>query len=105
MKRRISVVRVLAGIILVLVVNQASSAGTGRKFYNDDPLTREPESQDASKCRRPVTVEGRALALQGAGRPADLTCHVGHRGAAGTFGFSRGPQISFSAPTGIPRMI
>ena len=49
MKRRISVVRVLAGIILVLVVNQASSAGTGRKFYNDDPLTREPESQDASK--------------------------------------------------------
>jgi hypothetical protein len=49
MKRRLSVVRVLAGIILVLVVSQTSSSGTGRRFYNDDPLAREPESQDASK--------------------------------------------------------
>jgi hypothetical protein len=49
MKRRISAVRVLAGLILVLVVHQASSSGAGRKFYNDDPLAREPESQDASK--------------------------------------------------------
>ncbi len=49
MKRRISAVRVLAGIILVLVVHQTSSSGAGRKFYNDDPLAREPESQDASK--------------------------------------------------------
>ena len=49
MKRRISAVRVLAGIILVLVVHQTSSSGTSRKFYNDDPLAREPESQDASK--------------------------------------------------------
>jgi hypothetical protein len=49
MKRRISAVRVLAGIILAVVVTQASSSGSGRKFYNDDPLAREPESQDASK--------------------------------------------------------
>src|ERR671910_3210886 len=49
MKRRISAVRVLAGIILVLVVHQTASSGTSRKFYNDDPLAREPESQDASK--------------------------------------------------------
>src|SRR5215218_8320871 len=49
MKRRISAVRVLAGLILVLVINQTSSGGAGRKFYNDDPLAREPESQDASK--------------------------------------------------------
>jgi hypothetical protein len=49
MKRRISAVRVLAGIILVLIVHQTSSSGTSRKFYNDDPLAREPESQDASK--------------------------------------------------------
>jgi hypothetical protein len=50
MKRRLSAVRVLAGIILVIVVaSQASSSANGRKFYNDDPLAREPESQDASK--------------------------------------------------------
>jgi hypothetical protein len=50
MKRRISAVRVLAGIILVIVIaSQASSSANGRKFYNDDPLAREPESQDASK--------------------------------------------------------
>jgi hypothetical protein len=50
MKRRISAVRDVAGIILIIVViTQASSSGSGRKFYNDDPLAREPESQDASK--------------------------------------------------------
>src|SRR5215203_1553860 len=49
MKRRISAVRVLAGLILVLVVHQASSSGAAPKFYKDDPLAREPESQDASK--------------------------------------------------------
>jgi hypothetical protein len=50
MKRSTSAVRVLAGIIIVIVVaSQASSSASGRKFYNDDPLTREPESQDASK--------------------------------------------------------
>ena len=35
---------VLAGVALAL----AAAAGSGRKFYDDDPLRREPETQDAS---------------------------------------------------------
>ena len=64
---------------LVGVTGRRSGA-RGRRSLTQQP-DRAAESQDAPKCRRPVTVDGRALALQGAGRPADLTCHVGHRGA------------------------
>src|SRR4051812_40075501 len=41
-------VRTLAGIVALLVLSHASPSGTGRKFYNDDPMAREPESQNAS---------------------------------------------------------
>ncbi|HYI91959.1 MAG TPA: hypothetical protein VEX68_00305 [Bryobacteraceae bacterium] len=34
--------------LVILVALTASGATTGRKFYTDDPLTREPETQDAS---------------------------------------------------------
>jgi hypothetical protein len=39
----------VAGAVTLLVVAGAISASTaGRKFYSDDPIAREPESQDAS---------------------------------------------------------
>ena len=44
-----SAIRALAAIVGVLVITAATPSGVGRKFYDDDPLTREPESQDASK--------------------------------------------------------
>ena len=34
--------------LMVVIIGTMSSSGQGRKFYNDDPLAREPETQDAS---------------------------------------------------------
>jgi hypothetical protein len=49
MTRCPSLIRALAGILAAtLVVAHASPSGTGRKFYDDDPLAREPETQNAS---------------------------------------------------------
>jgi hypothetical protein len=54
MTRRRSTIRILpsmaniAAIVAVLAISHASPSGNGRKFYNDDPLEREPESQNAS---------------------------------------------------------
>jgi hypothetical protein len=51
MTRRSSTVRILrsmASIVAVLAIAAASPSGSGLKFYKDDPLGREPESQDAS---------------------------------------------------------
>jgi hypothetical protein len=42
-------VAALAAIVLLSV--SAHLAGAGRRFYDDDPLEREPESMDASKIR------------------------------------------------------
>jgi hypothetical protein len=43
--------RALAGIAAALLLTHASLSGTGRKFYDDDPLVREPETQDASRAQ------------------------------------------------------
>jgi hypothetical protein len=43
--------RALAGIAAALLLTHASLSGTGRKFYDDDPLVREPETQDASRVQ------------------------------------------------------
>jgi hypothetical protein len=44
-----SALRALAGIVAAaLLVAHASPSGNGRKFYDDDPLVREPETQNAS---------------------------------------------------------
>ena len=49
MTRGPSALRALAGIVAaVLLVAPASPSGNGRKFYADDPLQREPETQNAS---------------------------------------------------------
>ncbi|MGH9220478.1 MAG: hypothetical protein ACRD1W_14320, partial [Vicinamibacterales bacterium] len=39
-----------AVLVVTLIAGQVSSAN-GRKFYDDDPLQREPESQDASQAQ------------------------------------------------------
>src|SRR5688500_15478229 len=44
-------VRAVCVLIFVLAGLAASAATTGRKFYADDPLAREPENQDASGVR------------------------------------------------------
>jgi hypothetical protein len=49
MTRGPSLIRALAGIVVaMLVLAHASPSGNGRKFYDDDPLQREPETQNAS---------------------------------------------------------
>jgi hypothetical protein len=40
-----------AGILAAVVAPIADLAGQGRKFYDDDPLAREPETADASKVQ------------------------------------------------------
>jgi hypothetical protein len=48
MTRLCSIIRPLAGLVAALVIATASTSGNGRKFYDDDPLLREPETQNAS---------------------------------------------------------
>src|SRR5688500_4177581 len=48
MRRRFLLAAVL--VVAVLMAGQASSAN-GRRFYDDDPLQREPDSQDASEAQ------------------------------------------------------
>jgi hypothetical protein len=43
-----STLRALAGIVAVLLLAHASPSGNSRKFYDDDPLVREPETQNAT---------------------------------------------------------
>ncbi len=40
-----------SGIVAFLILAYASPSGNGRKFYDDDPLAREPESQNAAAVR------------------------------------------------------
>lgn len=48
---RVSVKHVMAAVVMTLVVAIAQVAGVDQKFYNDDPIVREPETQDASKAQ------------------------------------------------------
>jgi len=48
MTRSILTTPILAPVLLVLAIANASPSGNGRKFFDDDPLGREPESQNAS---------------------------------------------------------
>jgi hypothetical protein len=48
MHRGSVITRTLAPVFLVLALSSTSPSGNGRKFYDDDPLAREPETQDAS---------------------------------------------------------
>jgi hypothetical protein len=44
-------IKMLAAAGVALIVATASIASATRKFFDDDPLTREPETQDASKAQ------------------------------------------------------
>ena len=48
MHRGSMITRRLAPLFLLLAISSTSPSGNGRKFYDDDPLAREPETQDAS---------------------------------------------------------
>ncbi len=40
--------RLAAGLVAILAIASASPSGSGRKFYGDDPIAREPETQSAA---------------------------------------------------------
>src|SRR5262245_32926983 len=68
--------RFCALLLLIVAVAIAGASGAGRKFYDDDPIAREPETQDASK------VQGREIGLMYDlapnlfGRPGDAAADV-----------------------------
>jgi hypothetical protein len=64
-----------AAVVLVAVTSSASSQ-TARKFYDDDPLAREPETQDASKAQEWEIDLFIDLALNLFARPGDSTPNV-----------------------------
>ena len=45
---RTPTIRAVAVVLAALVLVTASPSGNGRKFYDDDPLVREPETENAS---------------------------------------------------------
>src|SRR5678815_2533581 len=48
---RWSMVKMLAAVGVALVAATVSTPSATRKFFDDDPITREPETQDASKAQ------------------------------------------------------
>jgi hypothetical protein len=66
----------LGSALIVLIIGTTSPSGAGRKFYNDDPIGREPETQDASGVQEwdiDLVVD---LALNLFGRPGDPAPNV-----------------------------
>src|SRR5262245_25200985 len=43
--------RVILGTLACLLISLVASGGPGPKFYDDDPITVEPETQDASRVQ------------------------------------------------------
>jgi hypothetical protein len=76
MTRVISLTRFLAPVLLVLATSGPSPSGNGRKFYDDDPLQREPETQDASGVQEWEIDLFYDLAENLFGRPGDPTPDV-----------------------------
>ncbi|HEY7442257.1 MAG TPA: hypothetical protein VH701_07555, partial [Vicinamibacterales bacterium] len=65
------------GLALTMdVVSTTAQQGAARKFYSDDPLTREPETQDASGVQEWDIDLIFDLALNLFGRPGDSTPNV-----------------------------
>ena len=61
----------LAIPLVVLTLLAAGTSGAGRKFYDDDPLAREPETQDASAVKPwdiSLTADLTTQSLLGSGR-------------------------------------
>src|SRR6478609_8788485 len=65
-----------ATVCAALALASAAPSGAGRKFYNDDPIAREPATQDASKAA-PWDIDLFIdLSLNLFGRPGDSTPDV-----------------------------
>jgi hypothetical protein len=68
--------RYCAVLLATVVITVVGTSGAGRKFYDDDPIAREPETQDASG------VKGREIGLMYDlapnlfGRPGDASTNV-----------------------------
>ncbi|HEY7447159.1 MAG TPA: hypothetical protein VH702_03365 [Vicinamibacterales bacterium] len=70
--KRLACGLVALGIALtVFGIGGAAQSGAGRKFFSDDPLTREPETQDASKVEEWDIDLVLDLAINLFGRPGD----------------------------------
>ena len=66
----------LAIACCAVAILTSAIAGAGRKFYDDDPLAREPETQDASGVQRPEIDLAFDLGLNLFARPGDPTSNV-----------------------------
>jgi hypothetical protein len=67
---------VVAVVVAAFVLTSPVSTQNGRKFYNDDPLTREPETQDASKVEEWDIDLVLDLLINLFGEPGDRTPNV-----------------------------
>src|SRR6187397_1200711 len=65
-----------ATLCAALAFASAAPSGAGRKFYNDDPIAREPATQDASKVAPWVIDLFIDLSLNLFGRPGDSAANV-----------------------------
>jgi hypothetical protein len=76
MTRRTTTILSAATVCAALALASAALSGASRKFYNDDPIAREPSTQDASKVE-PWDIDLFIdLALNLFGRPGDSTANV-----------------------------
>ena len=66
----------LAGALIIAITTATTPAGNGRKFYDDDPLDREPETQDASGAQEQEIDLFYDLAENLFGHPGDSTPNV-----------------------------
>jgi hypothetical protein len=66
----------IAGALLIILTTATTPAGNGRKFYDDDPLDRVPETQDASAAQEYNIDLFYDLAENLFGRPGDSTPDV-----------------------------
>jgi hypothetical protein len=64
------------GVVLVVLLMSAAPSGNGRKFYDDDPLEREPETQDGSAVQAREIDLFYDLAENLFARPGDATVDV-----------------------------
>ena len=68
--------RYCAVTLTIIVIAIAGASGAGRKFYDDDPITREPETQDASRVQSREIGLMYDLAPNLFGRPGDAATDV-----------------------------
>ena len=68
--------RFLITFLLTLAISVVTTSSAGNKFYNDDPIAREPETRDASGAKEWDIDLAWDLVLNLFGRPGDPTPNV-----------------------------